>query len=81
MKSNDDKQIKIPIPFLHDKTVIYVDNSQGISHDCLENFKYELLERLNDARYSFLFLPDLVKNISQEILQYQFPGHECYLLV
>jgi hypothetical protein len=78
---NGDKQIKIPLPFLHDKTVLYVDSRLGISHNYIEYFKYDLLERFNGAGYSFLFLPDLVKNISPEILQYQFPGHKCILLV
>lgn len=78
---NDDKQIKIPLPFLHEKTVLYIDSRLGVSHYYIEDFKDELHERFLDAGYTFLFLPDLVKEISPAIIQYQFPGHKSFLLV
>lgn len=78
---NDDNQIKIPLPFLQDKTVLFVDSHLGISNYYIEDFKDELIDRFRDAGYTFLFLPDLIKDISPEILQYHFPGHKCFLLV
>lgn len=78
---NDDKKIEIPLPFLQNGTVLYVDSRLGVSQYFIEEFKEELRERFSEVGYTFLFLPDLIKDISPEILDYQFPGQSRLILV
>lgn len=81
MVNNDDKQITIPLPFLKDETVLYVDSPIGTSHHYIEDSKDDLYKIFRKAGYTFLYLPDLVKELSPEILDYQFPGQKSNLLV
>ena len=81
MVNNDDKQITIPLTFLKDETVLYVDSTIGTSHHAIERFKDDLLKKFRKAGYTFLYLPDLVKELSPEILDYQFPGQRSNLLI
>jgi hypothetical protein len=80
MVNHDDKQITIPLPFLQDETVLYVESPKGTSHHYIEEFKDDLFKKFRKAGYTFLYLPDLVKDLSPEILDYQFPGQRSNLL-
>ena len=71
---NEDKRIKFPVPFLKDKTVLYVDSSAGTSHCFNEDFRKDILYRLDENGYTFTFLPDLVSQFSPAMLEYLFPG-------
>lgn len=80
MLFNEDKRIKLPVPFLQDKTVLYVDSRIGTSHFYIEDNAEELAERFKDAGYTFLFIPDLVDNLPLGVLHYLFPGQNDILL-
>ena len=76
MLFNDDKRIKFPVPFLKSKTVLYVDSRTGTSHEYIE-FSWEyIMSRLERLGYSFAFLPDLVSQLSPDLMQYMFPGQD-----
>ena len=44
MRFNEDKRIKIPVPFLQDKTILYEDSRIEISHFYIEENRYDLPE-------------------------------------
>lgn len=73
---NEDKRIKFPVPFLKDKTVLYVDSRIGASHYYIEDFLDDILFRLDEVGYTFAFLPDLVSQLSPALLEYMFPGQK-----
>ena len=81
MINNNDKQITIPLTFLQNETVLYVDSRAGASHYYIEEFKEELFKKFRDTGYRFLFLPDLIESLSPDMLQYQFPGQNGSILV
>ncbi len=80
MLYNDDKRIKLPVPFLQDKTVMYVDSRIGRSHTYIEEHWAELASRFDEVDYKFLFLPDLVGELSPEVIHYMLPGQRDILL-
>ena len=81
MTINKDKLINNTVSFLHGRIVLYVDSLKGTSHNYIEGLKEELVEVFLLAGYRFLFLPDLVKNLSPEMLRYQYPGQESSSLI
>jgi len=81
MQYNEDKRIKIIVPFLQDKTVLYVDSRIGTSHFYIEDYWDDILFKLDGVGYTFLFLPDLCSQLSPELLHYMFPGNKDILLV
>ena len=80
MLYNEDKRIKLPVPFLQDETILYVDSRIGTSHLFIEEHLKELVSRFEDIGYTFLFLPYLVGELSPDILHYMFPGQKDILL-
>lgn len=64
MLYNEDKRVKIPAPFLQDETILYVDSRIGTSHLYIEDHLEELISRFEDIGYKFLFLPELVGELS-----------------
>ena len=67
MLSTSDTRITTPVPFLRDKTVLYVgERADGA----------ELRGRFRDAGYKFLYLPDLAESLEPALLGYLFPGSE-----
>ena len=77
---NEDKRIKLPVPFLQDGTVMYVDSRIGKSHTYIEEHWAELVSRFDEVDYKFLFLPDLVGELSPEVIHYMLPGQRDILL-
>ncbi len=80
MSYNEDKRIKLPVPFLQDSTVMYVDSRIGNSHTYIEEHWAELISRFDEVDYKFLFLPDLVGELSPEVIHYMLPGQRDILL-
>ena len=80
MLYNEDKRIKLPIPFLKDRTILYVDSRIGASHVYIEEHWEDLARRFDDVGYRFLFLPDLAVALSPDVLHYMLPGQNENLL-
>lgn len=80
MLYNEDKRIKLPVPFLQDETILYVDSRIGTSHLYIEEHQEDLVSRFEDIGYTFLFLPDLAGDLSPGVLHYMFPGQRDILL-
>lgn len=80
MLYNEDKRVKIPVPFLQDETILYVDSRVGTSHLYIEEHLEDLVSRFEDVGYKFLFLPDLAGELSPSVLHYMFPGQKDILL-
>lgn len=76
MLFNEDKRIKLPVPFLQNETILYVDGTSGALHSFIEECKEELTFRFRDVGYTFLYLPDLIASLSPEMLHYLFPGQD-----
>lgn len=74
---NEDKRIRLKVPFLKSKTVLYVDSRIGTSHDYIEFCWEDIMSRLERLGYSFAFLPDLVSQLSPDLMQYMFPGQDA----
>ena len=77
---NEDKRIKLQVPFLKERTILYVDSSLGTSHVYIEEHWEDLVRRFDDVGYRFLFLPDLAVALSPDILHYMLPGQNVNLL-
>ena len=77
---NEDKRIKLPVPFLQDKTILYFDNLMGMSHAYIEEHWEDVASRFEDLDYKFLFLPDLIGELSHDVLHYMLPGQRDNLL-
>ena len=73
---DEDRQIGLPVPFLRDKTVLYVRGRIGTSVHYIEKHRDDLGSRFEGAGYSFLFLPDLAGSLSPAVLHYMFPGQK-----
>ncbi len=76
MVFNEDKRVKLPVPFIKDSTVLFVDSPAGAFHSFIEKNIIQLIIRLRGAGYTFLFLPDMVDRLSPEMLQFLFPGQK-----
>ncbi len=71
---NKDMLIRFPVPFLRERSVLYVDSSTGVHRNFIEESREEISDQFFDAGYTFTYLPDLVSELSPELLQYMFPG-------
>jgi hypothetical protein len=80
MHFNEDNRIKLPIPFLQDKTVLYVDSRTGTSHFYIEANRHVIASEFEAVGYTFLFLPELAGNLFPEVLHYMLPGQDDILL-
>ena len=78
MQFNQDKRIKISVPFLKDKTILYVDSRTGTSHFYVEQFRDEIQYKFEELGYTFLFLPEVCERLSPELIEYLFPGQEGF---
>jgi len=70
----EDKRISLRVPFISDHMVIYVKGKEDLFSRYVEKEKDRITERVNDAGYFFVFLPDIVSHISPEMMSYMFPG-------
>lgn len=73
---NDDRIIKANIPFLKDRTVLFVDDSKGVSHFYVRDFWRDIRHRFAVAGFTFVYLPDLAVRLTPDLLSYLFPGGE-----
>ena len=80
MRYNEDKRIKLPVEFLQDKTVLYIDSCIGTSQFFIEQHWEGLVSEFEDAGYRFLFLPNLAELLSPSVLHYMLPGQKDILL-
>ena len=80
MSFNEDKRIQISVPFLQDKTVLYVDSRTGTSHFYIEANRHDIASEFDAVGYTFLFLPELAGNLFPEVLHYMLPGQDEILL-
>ena len=74
MNFNDDKRIDLPIPFLKEKTVVYIDGENSDAHSYISRVSDILHSRFAKADFRFVFLPDLMDQLTPDVLQYLFPG-------
>ena len=79
MKLNEDMRIKLSVPFLKNKAVLFVASRTGASRFYIERYRFELEERLKDMGYTFLFLPELVQSLYSDVLHYMLPGQDFML--
>ena len=57
---NDDKKIKLAVPFLKERTVLYVDIGVSPYSSYIVSNLEILKERFSDVGHKFVFLPELV---------------------
>ncbi len=80
MLYNEDKRIQISVPFLQDKTVLYVDSRTGTTHFYIEANRHDIAREFEAIGYKFLFLPELARNLFPDVLHYMLPGQDDILL-
>ncbi len=80
MLYNEDKRIQISVPFLQDKTVLYVDSRTGTTHFYIEANRHDIAREFEAIGYKFLFLPELAGNLFPDVLHYMLPGQDDILL-
>ncbi len=80
MSFNEDKRIQISVPFLQDKTVLYVESRTGTSHFYIEANRHDIASEFEAVGYTFLFLPELAGNLFPDVLHYMLPGQDDILL-
>ena len=80
MSFNEDKRIQISVPFLQEKTVLYVDSRTGTSHFYIEANRHDIASEFEAVGYTFLFLPELAGNLFPDVLHYMLPGQDDILL-
>lgn len=73
---NDDRIIKANIPFLKNRTVLYVEGSKGVSRFYVRDFWRDLRHRFAVAGFTFVYLPELAVRLTPDLLSYLFPGGE-----
>lgn len=78
MQSNGNIRIKLPVPFLKNKTVIYVNSQSGESKDFIKEINHDdyLTTDLAIKGYTFTYLPNLISQLSADILHFMFPGQK-----
>ena len=74
MQSNDIIRIKFPVRFLKNKTVLYLNSQSGKSEVYIKEYFNDLFQRFDEACYTFAYLPNLISQLSPDILQFIFPG-------
>lgn len=78
---NDDRIIKANIPFLKDRTVLFVDDSKGVSLFYVRDFWRDIRHRFAAAGFTFIYIPELADRLTPELLSYLFPGSEATVTV
>lgn len=76
MRHNKDKLIMLPVSFLKEKTVLFVDSSTDGSRYCTKDMWDDMLICFDKVGYTFAFLPDIISQLSPDILEYMFPGQK-----
>ena len=76
MRGKSDKTVHTTIPFLNDRTVLYVDCSEGVSLLYMRDFWLDLRQRFVVAGFTFIYLPELADRLTPDLLGYLFPGNE-----
>jgi hypothetical protein len=77
MQGKSDKTVHTTIPFLNDRTVLYVDCSEGVSLLYMRDFWPDLRRRFAVAGFTFIYLPELADRLTPDLLSYLFPGSDA----
>ena len=70
MRNNEDQRIQAIFPHVMRRTVIYLGDSNALPGGVLNSIR----RLFSSIGYRFIFLPDLLNDLSPEILAYLFPG-------
>lgn len=70
MRNNEDQRIQAIFPHVMRRTVIYLGDSSVLPSGVLNSIR----RLFSSIGYRFIFLPDLLNDLSPEILAYLFPG-------
>ena len=76
MRFNEDKRVKFDVPFLNERTILFIDSESGLANGHPTVFWEDLYWRFEELDYKFLYLPDLVGKLHEEVMHYMFPGNE-----
>ena len=76
MRNNDDKRIKTEVPFLQDNTVLFIDGSSEAADYNHEPIWEQFAFHFRYLGYKFLFIPELVRHLSEDVVHYMFPGYD-----
>lgn len=76
MRFNEDKRVKFDVPFLNERTILFIDSESGLANGHPTVFWEDLYWRFEELDYKFLYLPDLVGKLHAEVMHYMFPGNE-----
>lgn len=69
----DDLRIYKRIPLVKGKTILYVGNPE--KDDVHQNELFNTVrERFEAAGFKFIYVPDLIEQLTPEVLQYYYPG-------
>ena len=78
MRYNEDKRIKIEVPFLQDNTILFIDSSASVADYNHEPIWEEFAYHFGELGYKFLYIPELVRQLSEDVIRYMFPGYDGY---
>lgn len=68
-----DPRIRARIPFLKNRTVMYIDGQIGMTDLYLNGTWTDLRERFEKVGFKFIFLPEISHRVSPALLWYIFP--------
>lgn len=70
--NQEDRRIRARIPLLRERTAMYVPGHPGCG---IPEWKVEELRgRFQEAGFRFLYLPEVFVGVSEEMVEYMFPG-------
>lgn len=70
MRNNEDQRLPAIFPHVMRRTVIYLGDSNSIPSGVVNSIR----RLFSSIGYRFIFLPDLLNDLSPELLAYLFPG-------
>lgn len=73
MRYNKDRRIRAIFPRIKGRTVIYLGDYYSLPNG-LEN---SIRHRFSSIGYRFIVLPNLIQNLSPDVIEYLFPGFDC----
>ena len=74
MTDNNDIVIKAPVPFLNERTVLFVDDPACSFGSLIATNRERLDLHFRKMRHRFVFIPEMLQSLTPELLGYQFPG-------
>ena len=70
MRNNEDQRIQAIFPHVMRRTVIYLGDSYALPVGVMNSIR----RLFSSIGYRFIYFPDLLNDLSPEILAYLFPG-------